>query len=710
MTGAGGASHTTASETTRPTLGLLEWFRPGAYDHVEATLADLKALGIDHLRTAVSWADWHTEQGQNWYAWLLPRLCRDVNLLPCFTSTPPSLGIVPKTSAPPRHPKDYADVLEVIMTRFGKNVEWVELWNAPNNLNNWDWCLDPSWQIFCDMIIGAAYRMHQRGKKTVLGGMCSTDPNWLDLLCRGGVMQHIDVVGVHGFPGTWENDAQTWPAQIAKIQAVLTRHHSSAAIWITEAGYSTWRHDEYRQVQEFVKLIDAPVQRVYWYSAYDLHPDLSPQGGFHEDERPYHFGLKRADGKPKLIFRFLAHEGIEGVKALAQLSHSPAINILVQHTVNGTYEHRKQPAAAFAPLVSRPPQRPVLITGGAGFIGTNLAHRLLASGLPVLILDNLSRPGVERNVRALRAMYGSRVQVHVADVRNPYVLRDLVQQAQQVFHFAAQVAVTTSLEDPLEDFEVNLRGTLNLLEGLRRLPSPPPVIFTSTNKVYGALADIRLRQAASRYEPADRLLRRDGIDEQRPLRFYSPYGCSKGAADQYVLDYARMYGLPAVVFRMSCIYGPHQCGTEDQGWVAHFLLRALAGEPITLYGDGLQVRDILFVQDLIDALLLAQTHIERLAGEAFNVGGGPANVTSLLELLDLIGTLHSERPRVHFDVWRPGDQKYYVSNTQKFAKATGWLPKIGIEEGVNRLYSWLHRSCRAPIVTHVGSNEGANGR
>jgi CDP-paratose 2-epimerase len=234
---------------------------------------------------------------------------------------------------------------------------------------------------------------------------------------------------------------------------------------------------------------------------------------------------------------------------------------------------------------------------------------------------------------------------------------------------------------------------------LRRLASPPPVIFTSTNKVYGELADIHLRQAASRHEPSNPALRRTGINEQRPLDFHSPYGCSKGAADQYVRDYARMYGLPAVVFRMSCIYGPHQCGTEDQGWVAHFLLRALAGESITLFGDGLQVRDILFVQDLIDALLLAQTHISALTGEVFNIGGGPAHAVSLLELMDVIGMLHGEPPHVSFDAWRPGDQKYYVSDTQKFTTATGWSPKTGIQEGVDQLYTWLRQAMSSPAVT-----------
>jgi CDP-paratose 2-epimerase len=337
-------------------------------------------------------------------------------------------------------------------------------------------------------------------------------------------------------------------------------------------------------------------------------------------------------------------------------------------------------------------QRPVLITGGAGFIGTNVAHRLLATGHDVLIFDNLSRPGVEHNLQWLCMNHGHRVRVCVADVRDASALREAVQQASQVFHFAAQVAVTTSVLDPKEDFEVNALGTLNLLEALRQLKQPPPLVFTSTNKVYGNLQDGTLRKHGTRYEPTDRALRLEGINEDCPLAFYSPYGCSKGAADQYVLDYARIYGLPAVVFRMSCIYGPHQCGTEDQGWVAHFLMRALARKPITLYGNGLQVRDVLFVQDLVNALLLAQTHMPTLTGQVFNIGGGTANSRSLLEMLALIAEIHGHKPVIRFAAWRPGDQKYYASDIRRFSAATGWVPQVSARQGVEALYTWLREN------------------
>jgi CDP-paratose 2-epimerase len=342
--------------------------------------------------------------------------------------------------------------------------------------------------------------------------------------------------------------------------------------------------------------------------------------------------------------------------------------------------------------------KPVLITGGAGFIGANLADRLLSAGRPVLVLDSLARPGVERNLRWLRTAHGGLLRFERGDVRDPAAVRGAVAQAEQVFHFAAQVAVTDSLADPVEDFEVNARGTLNVLEAIRAQPAPPALVFTSTNKVYGALDDVALLRRNRRYEPASEALARSGIGESRPLDFHSPYGCSKGTADQYVRDYARSYGLPTIVFRMSCIYGPHQFGTEDQGWVAHFLIRALADRPITIYGDGRQVRDLLFVEDLVDALLLAQRHMPTETGEVFNIGGGPANALSLLEALELIGELTGGAPRTQFDAWRVGDQRYFVTDTGKFTEATGWRPQVSAREGLARLAAWLREPGRTPAL------------
>jgi CDP-paratose 2-epimerase len=349
----------------------------------------------------------------------------------------------------------------------------------------------------------------------------------------------------------------------------------------------------------------------------------------------------------------------------------------------------------------------VLITGGVGFVGTNLADRLLSEGRSVIVFDNLSRPGVDQNLRWLRDRHGDRVAIDVADVRDRYALRRAVRAAKQVYHFAAQVAVTTSLTDPVRDFEVNACGTLNLLEALRTLHHPPPLVFTSTNKVYGDLTDVSLTKNCTRYEPEDLLIRRYGINEDRPLDFHSPYGCSKGTADQYIMDFTRSFPLPMVVFRMSCIYGPHQFGTEDQGWVAHFVIRALEGQPITLYGDGMQVRDILYVDDLVEALLLAQAYMPKLSGQAFNIGGGMAQAISLLELIDLTAELHGKSPVVHFADWRPGDQRYYVSDTRRFRAATGWAPQVGVRRGLTILYRWLSESrglsTATPAVGKVAS-------
>jgi CDP-paratose 2-epimerase len=329
----------------------------------------------------------------------------------------------------------------------------------------------------------------------------------------------------------------------------------------------------------------------------------------------------------------------------------------------------------------------ILVTGGAGFIGTNLADRLARDGCRVLVYDNLSRAGVERNLDWLRRTHGERVEFMRGDVRDADRLAVAVRRADAIFHLAAQVAVTTSLSDPRSDFAVNAGGTLNLLEAVRGCPVPPTVLFTSTNKVYGGLDDVPLREEPLRYaaeQPHDR-----GVDEHRPLDFHSPYGCSKGAADQYVTDYARSYGIDAVVFRMSCIYGPHQCGNEDQGWVAHFLIRALERQGITLYGDGKQVRDILYVDDLVEAFLAAEARIAALSGQAFNIGGGPANAVSLLELLDRIGELNGAPPAVEFGPWRTGDQRYYVSDHSRFTATTGWRPRVGCDDGVARLHRWL---------------------
>jgi CDP-paratose 2-epimerase len=342
---------------------------------------------------------------------------------------------------------------------------------------------------------------------------------------------------------------------------------------------------------------------------------------------------------------------------------------------------------------------PVLITGGAGFVGCNLADRLARAGRQVVIYDNLSRTGVKANLDLLCKEHPA-LRFIEGDVRDLPALKSAVADCGMVFHLAAQVAVTTSLISPLDDFQVNLQGTINLLEAIRETRRDVGLVFTSTNKVYGALDDVAVDEELSRYS-ANLPGLQFGVDESRPLDFHSPYGCSKGAADQYVLDYARTFGLRSAVFRMSCIYGPHQHGTEDQGWVAHFLIRALSRSPISIYGNGKQVRDLLFVDDLVDAFCQAERHLDDIAGQAFNIGGGPNNTISLLELLDHIGLTGLRGSLVRFENWRTGDQRWYVSDPRKFGRVTGWYPRTGVEEGLARLRAWLTENAATEPVREL---------
>ncbi|HEY0111529.1 MAG TPA: SDR family NAD(P)-dependent oxidoreductase [Allosphingosinicella sp.] len=339
--------------------------------------------------------------------------------------------------------------------------------------------------------------------------------------------------------------------------------------------------------------------------------------------------------------------------------------------------------------------RPVLVTGGAGFIGCNIANALAERGHEVLIYDALSRPGVERNLAWLKELHGERISSIVADIRDEDELARAAREAQAVYHMAAQVAVTTSMVDPREDFEINIRGTLNLLDAVRLKGDGTPIIFASTNKVYGDLCDLEFRLEGEKYVPVDPAVRDSGIGESRPLDFHTPYGCSKGAADQYVLDYARSFGMRTSVVRMSCIYGLRQMGTEDQGWVAHFLIQALQGKPITLYGDGYQVRDILDVSNAVEAYLKAWDRIDDIKGRAFNLGGGPQNAVSLRELLGHISGLLGRELDVRFADWRPGDQRYFVADMDALRETLALSPAVPWREGVARLLDWLRES-RSP--------------
>ncbi|HTF80723.1 MAG TPA: GDP-mannose 4,6-dehydratase, partial [Cytophagales bacterium] len=535
------------------------------------------------------------------------------------------------------------------------------LWNEPNNITSWDWRLDPQWTVFSQMIFEASALCKQHGKRTVLGGMHPIDPLWLETMFQKGVMQHIDVVGIHGFPEVFDHQWEGWAHHIEGIRALLERYQHPAEVWLTEAGFSTWQYDERKQLDEFIKVIELPLQRVFWRGIKDVDLTAADHGTA-LDARTSFFGMKHHDGKPKLLYRMLEKHKVDNIASVKWITK---------------------------PQKKISEEKHILITGGAGFVGTNVAQQYLALGKPVTIFDNLSRPGVEENLQWLKDTYGKNVKVEVSDIRNLHAVKKAVQNADQVFHFAAQVAVTTSLVNPQEDFDINAQGTLNILNAMKHMGTPPSLVFTSTNKVYGGLEDVPLKIQQDRYLPIAEDIRKNGIAESRSLDFHSPYGCSKGTADQYVIDYARTFQLPAAVFRMSCIYGPHQFGTEDQGWVAHFVISALKNKKINIYGDGKQVRDLLFVEDLVEAFMLAQTHMGNLAGQAFNIGGGPENAVGVVEVVKYLSNLTGVDAHIEFGDWRPGDQRYYVSDTRKFEKATGWTRKTSVKEGITRLHDWL---------------------
>lgn len=334
--------------------------------------------------------------------------------------------------------------------------------------------------------------------------------------------------------------------------------------------------------------------------------------------------------------------------------------------------------------------RSALIFGGAGFIGSNWANWLLQNSCAkVHVFDNLSRPGVRNNLDWLQnsARGSGRLTITVGDVRNARMVESATRHATEIYHFAAQVAVTTSVSDPRYDFEVNVGGTLNILEAARKLSRKPFILFTSTNKVYGRIPDSAIVRENGHY----RLQDQNGISEAQPLDFYSPYGCSKGAADQYVHDYSRIYGLPTAVFRMSCIAGPRQFGNEDQGWVAHFLYSAMQGRPIVIYGNGRQVRDVLCIEDLLRAFDLT-SNSPATYGQVFNVGGGAANAVSLLELIEKIKSLTGEDLVYTTDQPRPGDQLVYVTNHQKLTQMTGWHPHFNVRQSLQLLYDWRRKN------------------
>ncbi len=332
----------------------------------------------------------------------------------------------------------------------------------------------------------------------------------------------------------------------------------------------------------------------------------------------------------------------------------------------------------------------IIITGGCGFIGTNVALFHLRKKHKVVAIDNLSRRGTEVNLALLKRYSNFKFyKVDIRDKEKIYKIFSKNKDAKLVYHLAAQVAVTTSVLNPYEDFEINALGTINILEAVRKHSPKTFFIFSSTNKVYGGMENIKIVEKNGKYFAVDYP---NGIDENFNLDFHSPYGCSKGAADQYVKDYSRIYGLETVVFRQSCIYGPNQFGIEDQGWVAYFCIQAMFEKEITIYGDGKQVRDILYIDDLINAYWLSYKNRKKVKGEIFNIGGGPENKISILEFIEYLKKKLNKTIKYKFYNWRPGDQKYFVSDNTKLYKFLCWQPKMKMIDGVDMLIGWIEKN------------------
>jgi CDP-paratose 2-epimerase len=338
----------------------------------------------------------------------------------------------------------------------------------------------------------------------------------------------------------------------------------------------------------------------------------------------------------------------------------------------------------------------ILIVGGAGFIGINSARYFLKKGWKVTILDNLSRPGTKYNLKTLKKEDLGRFDFKKADIRtDTKILETMVNKHDVILHLAAQVAVTTSIANPREDFDINILGTFNILEAIRKSKNNPVMLYSSTNKVYGSLPQLPIIDQGKRYAFKDKGARTKGISEGVQLDFHSPYGCSKGAADQYVIDYSRIYGLRTAVFRQSCIYGEYQMGVEDQGWVAWFAIAALVGKKITIFGNGKQVRDLLYVGDLVRLYDLAIQNINKINGEAFNIGGGPGNTLSLIECLETLSKKFKMEIKTEKSKIRAGDQPIFVADIAKATRLLNWKPKVSIDEGLNRMISWIRENQKA---------------
>lgn len=621
--------------------GISGWLQPGAYGAAEQFLDESRALRAQYLRLAITVGQWDRREGRVWIRWLAKAASSFEFTLALYRHVPTAAPALPPVRI--GEAAAYRRIIEELGEELATRCAWLELAD-PLGPPVW-----PDASSACGALFDAL-RLPS-GLRWCLGGL-PLDSAWVNTARANGVLRSAAALAF----SHWSPDQDVEPLVAAVGDAAGAQQ--ARALWLTPIRLPAKAVEAGRLgacIGACVELLESAADRFY----FPLRPALTPQ---------HHAPGDPAAGAEALAARLLRDGGGAALRGL----------------------HERLEVGRRARVTDHD-----LVIGGAGFVGCNMAARLAASGRNVLVLDNLSRAGTEHNLSWLSRRFPHQIRALIADIRDEEAVDYAVERAQRVFHFAAQVAVTTSLTYPRHDHQVNATGTLNVLEALRRRREPPPLLFTSTNKVYGELADIALQLTASGYQPLDPAIRATGIDERRPLALCSPYGCSKGAADQYVLDYARSYGLPAVVFRMSCIYGPRQFGNEDQGWVAHFVRQTLAGGEITLYGDGHQIRDVLFVDDLVEAALRVLERLPTTAGEVFNIGGGAGQVLSLNGLLQLLGRLHGTTPAIHLEDWRPSDQRYYVSDSAKLYRTTGWRPEVSVEQGVYRLYEWMRAQVRS---------------
>ncbi|ODS86664.1 MAG: hypothetical protein ABS46_00780 [Cytophagaceae bacterium SCN 52-12] len=637
--------------TDEERLGLLEWFHIGEYERVEATLPELRRLPFKRLRTGISWADYHSAEGRAWFDWLIPKLAGEMELLPCFLYTPPSMGIVPKTSSPPKQPKAYADFLDVAVSRYGQYFEYAELWNEPNNLSEYDFTLDRDWRLFCEMIGAAAFWMKRRKKSTVLGGMAPIDPNWLRLMFARGIMDYIDVVGVHHFPGVFETRWDGWPAILEKIGSVIEEHGGTQRIWITETGYPTVHYREYEQLLRFAECSEAPVERVYWYGLKDLDEKYPTVDGFHLDDREYAFGMLTADGRSKLLHRQLVHEPLH------------------------VWKRRFRKWGYHLPGESATPY--ILLIGGAGFAGAHLAASFLKENRPVEIFGIPEDPAAICNLEALHKRFGRLLRISIAGIRNRHQLDAAVSRASFVYYMPS--CEDTGREDRASG---DLHGALSLLELISARRPVLPVVYVSSYHVYGSLGDIVLWENDTSFEPIRACDM--SISESLPLQTASVRMATLRSVENYFLAYAAGCGMQAVVLRTGELYGRHFCGALPDSTLTRILSGCAAQR--NKAANLKDTRDWLAIEDLTQGLRVVRDCMPGLTGDVYNIGGGINNRSSYLEIAAFTGSNQRSVPESEADARTSETPRYFVSDIARLNRKTGWTPSIPVAEGIKNVY------------------------